>query len=494
MSSGIVRVGQYGRASHLNERSVDDQLIENDAWVAREPTWRTVWVKRDDGRSASKFATKARPGWEQAMTSIEAGEIDLLLCWELSRASRDRRVFAALFAACEENDVKIGVGGRVYDLADEEDAFQLDLQAALAVRESGKTQRRVKRGSRSSLASGRPTGKPPFGYRPIRSPETGKLDNWVADEETAPIVREIAKRALAGEPLATIATDLNERGIRTRPTKKFPEGARWDGIRVRRVAINPTYAAYRVHNNEIATGVEASWPAILDDDDDPGEARKKSRDLHDQLVAKLCDPRRKSYADGSTKHLLVNIARCGKTLENGEMCGARCRRIKNRGTPSYACERKFCVARTQGLVDTFVTEVVIGRLEREDALELLVPDESGQANAARQEAAVLRARLEKFYSRGARGEISDEGVARIEKELIPLIRAAERRAEQHAAAASPLLAQIAGPGARERWERLTVPQRREVIRVLGVPVILPTGRGRWRDPAALDFLWHHEAK
>lgn len=456
--------------------------MENAAWVAREPTWRTIWVKRDDGRSASKFATKARPGWEEAMASIDAGEIDVLLCWELSRASRDRRVFAALFAACEENNVKIGIGGRIYDLADEEDAFALDLMAALAVRESGKTSKRVRRGSRSSLTSGRPTGKPAYGYRAERDPDTGKLVRWVADEVAGPIVQEIAERALDGIPLAQIATDLNARGIRTRPTKAFPEGAEWDGIRVRRVAISPTYSGLRVHKGQVVESVKAQWPALID------------RDTHDKLVAKLCDPSRKSYADGSTRHLLVNIARCGKVLENGEMCGARCRLIKNRGTPSYACERKFCVARTQWLVDEFVVGVVIGRLERDDAVELLVPDESGQANVARNEAATLRARLDTFYSRAAKGELSDEGIARIEAELLPLIKAAERRAEQHAAAASPLIAELAGTGAQERWKRLTVPQQREVIRILGVPIILPTGRGRWRDPAALDFRWHHEER
>lgn len=479
--SRTVRVGQYGRASHLNEKSVDDQLTENDAWVARETTWRTVWVRRDDGRSASKYAKKSRPDWELAMAAIEAGEIDLLLCWELSRASRDRMVFAALFAACEANDVKIGVGGRVFDLGDEEDAFALDLQAALAVRESAKTHKRVKRGSRSTLVSGRPVGKPPYGYRIVRDAETGKMTNWAIDEVCGPVVKELCERALAGIPLSQIATDLNARGYRTRPTKDFPEGTLWDGIRVRRVAISPTYAGLRVHNGEVVETTKARWPAIID------------RDTHDKLVAKLCDPRRKTYADGSTKHLLAGIAICGKVLENGEMCGARCRLIKNRGTPSYACGRKFCVARTRWLVDQFVEGVVIGRLEREDAAELLIADESGQASTARNEAATLRARLLKFYDQAADDKLSDEGLARIEARLLPQIKAAERRAEQHAAAASPLIAGLAGPGARERWERLSVPQRREVIRILGTPVILPTGRGRWRDPAALDFIWRVDA-
>lgn len=485
MSSETVRIGQYGRASHLNERSVDDQLAECDAWVAREPTWRTAWVKRDDGRSASRYARTGRPDWEAAMESIAAGQIDILLVWELSRASRDRRVFAALFAACEENDVRIGLGGKIYDMNDEEDAFALDLQAALAVRESAKTRSRVLRNSRSSLASGRPAGKPPYGYETVRDPATGKRTGWALHETEAPVVREMARRALEGEALMAIAADLNERGYRTKPTPKFPSGVPWSGVTVRRVVMSPTYAALRVHKGRIAE-VKADWPTLLDDDP------QKARDLHDQIVAKLGDPRRRTFADGSVKHLLAGIVVCGKPLDNGEICGTRCRLINNRGTLSYTCGRRFCVSRTQWLVDEYVVGVLCGRLEREDAAELLVPDESGQAKAARGEAATLRARLETFYSRAARGELSDEGIARIEADLLPMIKAAERRAEQHAAAASPLLAKLAGPGARARWDALTVPQQREVIRLLGVPVIYPTGRGKWRDPTAMDFLWHNE--
>ncbi|MBN6037451.1 recombinase family protein [Amycolatopsis sp. 195334CR] len=462
---------------------MDDQLAENDAWVEREPTWTMIFVRRDDGISASKYAKKKkRPDWELVMASIEAGEIDILLIWELSRASRDRMVFAALFAACEENDVKIGIGGRVYDLANEEDAFLLDLLAALAVRESGLTAKRIRRSTRSGLASGRPHGKAPFGYAREYDPTTGKMVRQIEDPDNGPIVREMARRVLAGEPLNAIAVDLNARGIFTKPTKKHPEGAPWSLVSVRRTVMNPTYVGKRVHHGKIVDG-PAEWPPILDEDE------------HAQVVARLSDPGRKTWVDGGVKHLLVGIGLCGKVItdEDGteRMCGAKVRLINNRGTPSYACSRKFCVARTKWLVDEFVTDVVIGRLERPDAAELLAqPEDKSEVEELRQKAAGLRARLAGFVDAAAEGEVSPVALAKIEAKLLPQIEEADRRVQALVAAHSPLVAELVGDQARARWEALTIPQQREVIRALGAPIIWPTGRGRWRDPNALGFWWH----
>jgi site-specific DNA recombinase len=158
---------------------------------------------------------------------------------------------------------------------------------------------------------------------------------------------------------------------------------------------------------------------------------------HRVLVAKLTDPARRTARDGSVKHLLVGIAECG-------VCGAPCRRVKNRGTPSYMCATRFCVTRSQVPLDAFVTEVVITRLSRPDALVLLTGPGDGAAAAAEQ-ARELRARLTSFYDQAADGRISPTGLARIEARLLEQIKATERRA--HPRGLPSVVTDLASPDA-----------------------------------------------
>ena len=83
-----------------------------------------------------------------------SGEVDELWVWEVSRASRDRPVYAALIGACMAQDVKITVNGRVHDPNDPDDAFMLDLGAALAVKESALTSKRIRRDVAARAAAG----------------------------------------------------------------------------------------------------------------------------------------------------------------------------------------------------------------------------------------------------------------------------------------------------------------------------------------------------
>ena len=132
----------YGRTSldKSEGRSVDGQLTELRRWAAAATIdGRPVEVVaelRDDGRSASRYATKDRPGWQQAPDLILDGRVDALAVWEASRASRDRSVWAALIAALADRGARFVAGGKVHNPTDPDDGFMLDLQAGMAVRES----------------------------------------------------------------------------------------------------------------------------------------------------------------------------------------------------------------------------------------------------------------------------------------------------------------------------------------------------------------------
>jgi hypothetical protein len=220
------------------------------------------------------------------------------------------------------------------------------------------------------------------------------------------------------------------------------------------LCVNSGYAGKRVHQGRVVG--DASWPAILDES------------THLALVAKLGDPKRRTQRDSAVKHLLSGLAFCG-------VCGGRIRVQKNRGFLAYLCVEKFCVSRRETDVDEYITEVVLARLERPDLADVLTDAHDAETAAALGEAREKRARLDGFYDTAAAGELTPAALARIEARLLPEIEAAERRAR--AVVTSPLIAAVAGSEARDRWAKLTLPQRREIISTLMVVRILPTVRG-----------------
>ena len=476
-----VRALLYGRVSAAGSdgRSVESQLEEGRRVVAREG-WTSIGEQRDDGVSASRYARgKPRPGWQAAMDEITAGRVDMLVVWEISRASRDRAVWAALLAACTEVGTKLAVGGKVHDPNDPDDGFMLDLTAALAVRESGMTSKRTRRHLDARAQAGDPHGRIPYGYRREYEEHSGRPAGQVIDPETGPIVQEIVRRVLSGEALYAIARDLNVRNVPSpltvtrlrnrRPTVEMP----WRPEQVGRVAKAPTNAGLRVLRGQVVPGVEARWEPLV------------SRADHARVLELFSDPgRRTTSGDSSHRHLLVGLAVCGE-------CRAVVRRIKNRSVPSYACSRGFHVARAMHFVDDYVTEVVLSRLEQPDVADRLADaddDQRADQEQARAELAELRATLDGWYSAAVDGAVTPSGLAKIEAGLVARIEDAERRAKPRPS--SPVLREALAGDVREWWSTAPVPARREVIRELMTVVIHRTRRGvRHLDPSSVEIEW-----
>lgn len=91
----------------------------------------------------------------------------------------------------------------------------------------------------------------PFGYR------KGEDGKYAVDPEEAAIVKEIFSRFLAGDNLADIARDLNERGVKTK--HKSP----WNKSSFGKLLSNERYIGYYIYGDyRIENGV----PAIIDRD------------------------------------------------------------------------------------------------------------------------------------------------------------------------------------------------------------------------------------
>jgi site-specific DNA recombinase len=469
MATGVVEEERARRAliytrvskDRKQSRSTAEQEAECRAVCEREG-WSISDVLSDNGRSASKYATKSRPAWDEVKRRLATDGIEVLVTWEASRSNRDLGEFVALRDLCLANDVLLSYAGRTLDLDDTDDSFQASLDAVLGERESNQTRKRILRNVRANAVAGRPHGRILYGYRRVYDPQTGGLVGQEPDPETAPIVQEIARRFLSGESIYALTEDLNARGVSERP---------WNPNRVKRCLTNPGYAGLRVYQREVVG--DADWPAIID------------RPTFDAIAAHFA-PRRGGRGGRDVKFLLSGIARCGKC--GGDMYVNYDRRNGGR-TGIYSCQPgKGHLTRNQEHLDAYVTVVVLERLATVDFADFAA--EHPEATAARAEAAELRERLDAAAAEYSAGKVSASMLGKVEAELVPQIKAAEKRAR--AAAVPPNIVDLAGEGVDERWDALSVEQRREVVRLLLDVTVLPSTRPRGMrgfDPDAVRLEW-----
>src|SRR5918994_346960 len=83
-------------------RSPAEQEAECRAVCEREG-WRVADVLSDAGRSASRYAKRDRPAWEDVKRRIATDGIDVLVTWESSRSSRDLAEFVPLRDLCRNH-------------------------------------------------------------------------------------------------------------------------------------------------------------------------------------------------------------------------------------------------------------------------------------------------------------------------------------------------------------------------------------------------------
>jgi site-specific DNA recombinase len=456
MSATRPRVWLYLRVSHdptgrgLSVSSQEDELR---AWAERE-NWTIAGVTTDNDMSASRNK-KTRPGYREVQRSMAAGAMDILACWESSRAQRDLEAYVQTRNLCEQHNVLFAYKGRVYDLSHTNDRFTTGLDALLDERYSDETRDRVIRGVTTSLKRGTARGKIPFGYRRTYDPGTGAMETQVPDPETAPIVRELFERVAAGDPIHAIAQDFNRRGV---PTPQEHRDARrgvtaerggWTGSKIRRQLGNPNVAGYRIHQGRIQG--EAGWEPLV------------GADVFAVVTRRLADPNRRTQNGVEAKWLLSGILLCG-------VCGAKCRRIADRGRPSYACHGKnftndSCVCMRQVAVDGYVVERLLLKLGEPDAITSLTNNRSAELAEAAQELADLEARLETFMQSALEPKgISADMLARVRAKYEPLIAEARLRATPTWVPRAAI--ELTMGDVDQRWAELDLTTRRTVIAAL----------------------------
>lgn len=407
----------------------------------------------DPSRSASRYARQPRPDFAELIEHIRSGQCEMLALWEASRGSRALGEWVSLLDLCISTGTLIRIIGeqRTYDVCKRRDYRDLAADGIKARDDSEEISERTQRGKRAAALKGTPPGRLLYGYRRVYDGR-GNYMEQVEHPQEAAVVREIARRVMAGESLRAVARSLDERGITT------PTGKPWRSGNMGKTIIRPAYAGLRVHQGRVVG--KADWPALLDEE------------TYDTCVAILTDPSRITARGTALKHMLSGIMSCGA-------CGTGVLGTRTiNGGRSYSCPCHRVSIQADAL-DGFVTKLVRALLARPGNEDLFTRRMDGSAVAAAKAAERrLRARLDEHYREAAAGNLSATGLGAVEALLLPQIEAAAAKAR--AITTPPKLRGLTPEIVAKRWDSLAVTIRREVVRAVVDLRVDPGVRGRAR--------------
>ncbi len=185
--------------------------LEDCEKFAAQRDWPVVDRYWDDDVSA--YLGKPRPEYRRMLGDIAAGRIDAVVVWHQDRLHRHPKELEEFFETCDRARLVhlASVQGEI-DLSTHDGRFHARIMGAVARKESDDKSRRATRKHLEIAQSGRwAGGQRPYGYNDQRE---------VIPEE-AEIIREAARRLLAGEPIMSVAKDFNRRSIPTARVSKW---------------------------------------------------------------------------------------------------------------------------------------------------------------------------------------------------------------------------------------------------------------------------------
>lgn len=521
------RAAIYARQSVAEPEGIARQ-VEACRQLAESRDYEVAEVYVDDAVSGYRDRGEGT-AFARLLADARVGAFDVLIVRKLDRLGRSLAALEALSLA----KVKTVTTDGELDLTSASGRLIANVLTSVARAESEtKAERRVFANA-DRRTKGVPTsGRVPYGYTWVPTKERaarGTTQAYELDGERAEDVKAIYDAFLAGVPLGSIARDLNAAGKRTVRTKRHPEGVPFTPTTLRRLLMSPYYAALlplpapgggAYDQNAITrdTCEQGDWPAIV------------SVAEWEAACARLRHPERKTSPGPTRKWLLSGIAVCGGqgrrddaaiealALEQtgktdagaltaqeraaaavaiaDERCGQPVRAGGGEaGIHSYRCGSMAHFMRRGDPLDSFIERLVIARLSRDDAADLLIDRERPDADA-------LTAELTRLDAvRRELGDDRDEGLigrAEYVRRLRTIdTKLAEIRGKlEKGAIVEPLRDLVAAEDVRAAWDVLTLGRKRAVLEALVTIVLHSVGQGNRRNmPDAamaqtVTVLWH----
>lgn len=409
--------------------------------------WSVVEVYRDNDLSA--YSGKPRPGYLALLGDIRSGAVDAVLAWHSDRLHRSPVELEEYIAACDPRGVPTHcVKAGPLDLSTPSGrlvARQLGAVARYEVEHSIERQQRAKL---QAATSGKwKGGRRPFGYE-----DDGIT---VRPSEAAEVLR-ASEAVLNGSSLRSIAADLNARGLVT------STGAAWRQDTVRKVLLRPRNAGLMEHRDEVIGA--AGWPAIVPET------------IWRGVVATLTNPERRTQFSSIRRWMGSGLYRC--------YCGAVVRATTggvrdSQPKVAYMCSAGKHVVRTAEEVDAWISAVVVARLSKPDAVDLLAETATVDTAALRTEETAIAAQLDELATMYARRKLTARQLETGTESLRRQLEDVQRQIAD--ASRGSVLAGIAGaPDVRKVWKSYDLDRKRAIIDYLMTVTLLRSHRGRRR--------------
>jgi site-specific DNA recombinase len=443
-----------GRAVNVATQETDGRRL------AAERGFEVVAVFTDNDLTAAD-PTVTRPGFEALLERALAGDFDAVIVYtqdRLVRLTADlERVLATFSVAGIELLPVVGTA----DLESPEGKLFARVNTLLGAYEVEKVRLRVRRKMADNAEKGVPPGGVAgFGFNP---------DKVSVNEAEAVLIKEAASRVLAGDALAAIVRDWNDRG-------ELMRGRLWRPSSLRRVLLAPRTAGLRGHQGEIVGRLRGpageTVPEILD------------RATWERVGKLLNRPSRRTAGSVDQK-LLTGIALCSK-------CGEGLNHKWDAKGPRYFCRHCHGTLVASDHLEALVVAAVLEAVDRPALRDAVRREQEadGIADTVGQ-IAELEASLADLAHELGEGRLTmaewKAARAGIEKRLRRLRADLEREED-----GSALSAWVGRGGAlREAWDDLSHGQRRAIIgAVFESLTILPAVRGKNRfDPERVKILW-----
>lgn len=292
-----------------------------------------VYVDND----VSAWSGKHRPEYLRLIEDLRSGEIDALVVWHADRLHRHPRELEEFIEICATAGVAdlATVTGEI-DLATETGRLTARILGAVARKESDDKSNRIRRKHLELAANGKVSGggARPYGF---------EADRVTMNQSEAAVIRELARRTLAGESIRSLCNDLNGRGITT------SKGGEWSPQTMRRMLLSARIAGQREHKGEIVA--DAEWGAIIT----PADSGRLRSLLKDPSRRASRPPRRYLLAGGLTRCGLCDVPLVARPRTDGTR-----RYVCSHGPGLPGCGKIATVAEP---LETLVIEAVLYRLD-----------------------------------------------------------------------------------------------------------------------------------
>lgn len=436
------------------QRQLDDCLA-----LADRLDWEVV--ARFDDNDMSAFDGRTRPGFEAMLDDMKNGQFRALICWHTDRLYRSMKDLERLIDIADANRVQIRtVQGGDLDLSTSAGRMTARILGSVARQESEHKGERQRRANDQAAAAGKwVSANRPFGYTQGGQPL----------EPEAGLYRQAVTDVLAGKSIRAVAAQWNAAGVRGTRGRPF------NSPTMRRLLINPRYAALRVHRGKVVG--PGDWEPLID------------ADTHHGLVAFLSDPARAICTSFERKYIGSGVYRCG-------VCGGPMRHAvpggKNPGGRRYVCREANHVARIGAPLDEYVESLVLGRLSQpgvHERLTVMLDDSEVDVAELQTRRAGLQARLDDLAALFAEGAIDASQLRRGTSDLRAQLAGVDAALGELTRRSPVADLIVAGGELQNRWDALTPDLKGKVVQELMTVTVLPAPRGPKFDPEYVRIDW-----